>query len=231
MSAEDFFNRWARKNEEAKQAREQEEAAAPPPPDPFEGRVPTLDDAQSMSPDGDFSPFMKQGVDESVKRSALKKLFADPHFNIMDGLDIYIDDYTKPDPIPPEMLAMLRHAGDLLNPPGLRNAQVMAMLDADPAAGEHKPEVDGTDPNAHDDDLAQPADGQVEAGVDQTDRLDGSGLSAANEGEQQHDTPTGGSITMTGAQEEGGRVSPVPDPAAANPAIKPTDDPDKNPTR
>jgi hypothetical protein len=34
----------------------------------------------------------------------MKKMFSDPHFNVMDGLDIYIDDYTKPDPIPMEML-------------------------------------------------------------------------------------------------------------------------------
>ena len=30
----------------------------------------------------------------------MKKLFSDPHFNVMDGLDTYIDDYGKPDPIP-----------------------------------------------------------------------------------------------------------------------------------
>jgi hypothetical protein len=35
----------------------------------------------------------------------MKKLFADPHFNVMDGMDIYIDDYSQPDPLP---LAMLR---------------------------------------------------------------------------------------------------------------------------
>jgi hypothetical protein len=34
----------------------------------------------------------------------MKKLFSDPHFNIMDRLDIYIDDYSIPDPIPMEML-------------------------------------------------------------------------------------------------------------------------------
>ena len=34
----------------------------------------------------------------------MKKLFADPHFNVMDGLDIYIDDYSKADPIPEAML-------------------------------------------------------------------------------------------------------------------------------
>jgi hypothetical protein len=42
-----------------------------------------------------------------VRNAAMKKLFADPHFNVMDGLDTYIDDYGKPDPIPPEMLRQL----------------------------------------------------------------------------------------------------------------------------
>jgi hypothetical protein len=45
-----------------------------------------------------------------VRNAALKKLFADPHFNLMDGLDVYIDDYSKPDPLPPEMLAQLASA-------------------------------------------------------------------------------------------------------------------------
>ena len=35
----------------------------------------------------------------------MKKLFADPHYNVMDGLDVYIDDYSKPDPIPPRHAA------------------------------------------------------------------------------------------------------------------------------
>ena len=36
-----------------------------------------------------------------------QKLFADPHFNVMDGLDIYIDDYTKTEPIPAAMMAKM----------------------------------------------------------------------------------------------------------------------------
>jgi hypothetical protein len=36
-----------------------------------------------------------------VRNAALKKLFTDPHFNVMDGLDVYIDDYGKPDPCRP----------------------------------------------------------------------------------------------------------------------------------
>jgi hypothetical protein len=47
---------------------------------------------------------MKPDVDPAVQQAAMKKMFTDPHFNVMDGLDIYIDDYSKPDPLPPGML-------------------------------------------------------------------------------------------------------------------------------
>ena len=72
-----------------------EEAALPP----------TLEDAESIDRFApDFSAFMKPDVDPAVQQAAMKKLFSDPHFNIMDRLDIYIDDYSIPDPIPMEML-------------------------------------------------------------------------------------------------------------------------------
>jgi hypothetical protein len=64
-----------------------------------------LDDVAKIDRfDPDFSAFMKPDVDPAVQQAALKKMFTDPHFNIMDGLDIYIDDYSKPDPLPPGML-------------------------------------------------------------------------------------------------------------------------------
>jgi hypothetical protein len=62
---------------------------------------------ESLTIDSDFAPFFKPQVDEAVKRAALKQLFRDPRFNIMDGLDTYIDDYTQPDPIPSAMLEEL----------------------------------------------------------------------------------------------------------------------------
>lgn len=130
MAADEFFNRWKKQNELARQARADAAAAEPEPPapDPWQDRLPTQEDVQMASPtDADFSPFMKQGVDESVKRSALKKLFTDPHFNVMDGLDIYTGDYTQSDPIPPEMMAMLKHAKSLFDPPGMHGQSVMSM--------------------------------------------------------------------------------------------------------
>jgi hypothetical protein len=75
----------------------------------------TLDDVEKMDRFApDFSAFMKPGIDPAVQQAAMKKMFSDPHFNIMDGLDIYIDDYSKPDPIPLEMLKRMVQS-DMLN--------------------------------------------------------------------------------------------------------------------
>ncbi|MBW8830810.1 MAG: DUF3306 domain-containing protein [Burkholderiales bacterium] len=64
----------------------------------------TLADVDRLTLSSDYTPFLARHVEESVKRAALKKLFTDPRFNLMDGLDTYIDDYSKPDPIPESML-------------------------------------------------------------------------------------------------------------------------------
>ena len=50
---------------------------------------------------------MREGVDPALKGKALKTLFSDPALYPMDGLDIYIDDYTKADPLPEGWLEKL----------------------------------------------------------------------------------------------------------------------------
>ncbi len=77
-------------------------AEAPPPP--------TLADAQALTPESDFKPFVQHAVSPEVRNLAMKKLFADPHFNVMDGLDIYVGDYTQPDPLPEGMLRQMASA-------------------------------------------------------------------------------------------------------------------------
>ena len=72
--------------------------------------LPTLADVAALTRDSDFTRFMAPGVDGAVRNAAMKKLFSDPRFNVMDGLDIYIDDYGKPDPLPPWMLRQLRQS-------------------------------------------------------------------------------------------------------------------------
>jgi Protein of unknown function (DUF3306) len=75
-----------------------------PPAEEVKAELPNLAD---LTPESDFKPFMQSGVNAADRNAALKKLFTDPHYNQMDGLDIYIDDYGKPDPIPAEMLKRL----------------------------------------------------------------------------------------------------------------------------
>lgn len=72
-----------------------------------------LPSVEHLTGESDFSPFMKADVTPALRNQAMKKLFTDPHYNIMDGLDIYIDDYGKPDPIPPAMLRMMHQAKSL----------------------------------------------------------------------------------------------------------------------
>lgn len=91
-------------------------------PEPvIEPAPPTLAQAQTLTPQSDFKPFVARGVAPEVRNAAMKKLFADPHFNVMDGLDIYIDDYSRPDPLP---LAMLRQ---------MASAQFLGMVQEEPA--------------------------------------------------------------------------------------------------
>jgi hypothetical protein len=82
--------------------------------------APALPSLESLSIESDFAGFMQPGVDESLKRGALKKLFSDPRFNVMDGLDVYIDDYSKPDPLDPAIARTLAHARYIFNPPPTR---------------------------------------------------------------------------------------------------------------
>ena len=72
--------------------------------------LPTMADVALLTRESDYSRFVSPGIDEGVKRAAMKKLFADPHFNVMDGLDTYIDDYGKPDPIPLSMLKQMNQS-------------------------------------------------------------------------------------------------------------------------
>lgn len=64
----------------------------------------------------DFTGFLQPKVEESMRRAALKKLFHSGQFHAMDGLDVYIDDYSKADPIPDEMLRAMEQARGLLFP-------------------------------------------------------------------------------------------------------------------
>jgi hypothetical protein len=72
--------------------------------------LPDLDDVARLTRESDYAPYVNRAVDPQVRNAAMKKLFSDPHFNVMDGLDTYIDDYGKPDPLPLSMLRQMSSA-------------------------------------------------------------------------------------------------------------------------
>ena len=127
MSDETFLSRWSKRKHGAK--RESPEAAVGNAPDPVptpaghrssdppvpapEGAQAALPAVESLTPESDFAPFMRADVEESLKRRALKTLFQDPRFNVMDGLDVYVDDYSKPDPLPEGWLEKMNQVARL----------------------------------------------------------------------------------------------------------------------
>jgi len=105
--------------------------AVPAPP------TPTLADAQALTPASDFKPFVSRAVSPEVRNLAMKKLFADPHFNVMDGLDIYIGDYSQPDPLSPETLRQMAsaHALGFFDHQAAATGDTMAPVDGQPRDG------------------------------------------------------------------------------------------------
>jgi hypothetical protein len=125
-----FLSRWSRRKVQVREGVPAPEAVppappvpaalapTPPPPDaelpaesaPTREPLPSLADVAKLTRDSDYARFVAPDVEPDVKNAALKKLFGDPHFNVMDGLDTYIDDYGKPDPLPEGMLRQMAQA-------------------------------------------------------------------------------------------------------------------------
>lgn len=132
MSGSRFLERWSRLKKAADKA-----------------STADIPDAEALlaqlGPDSDFGQFLRQEISEEVRRKAMKTLFAEPHFNVMDGLDTYIDDYTISDPIPEAMLATLTQARGLLFDAPPEEAAVAAETPADcdilAGAGQNVPEA------------------------------------------------------------------------------------------
>ncbi len=113
-----FLSRWSRRKAQAKDGTAVPEEVPPAPvlpavtadataaPVPSEP-APTLADVHALTRESDYSRFVAGDVETRVKNAALKKLFNDPHFNVMDGLDTYIDDYGLPDPLPQALLRQM----------------------------------------------------------------------------------------------------------------------------
>lgn len=130
-----FLGRWSRRKEQARtgQPLAEPERTAPVPPETAafesnrapapvqhapaapesEAKALTLDDVKALTAESDFSAFAARSVAPEVRNAAMKKLFADPRYNVMDGLDAFLDDFSQPAPMPAAMLARLASAHSL----------------------------------------------------------------------------------------------------------------------
>ena len=125
--ADGFLSRWSQRKQALRTGQALEEPVPEPlaplaqpvmpaaPADtalPQEDKPPalSLQDAQALTPQSDFAPFVAREVSPEVRNAAMKKLFADPHYQVMDRLDTYIDDYSQADPIPQSMLRQMASA-------------------------------------------------------------------------------------------------------------------------
>lgn len=109
---EPFLARWSRVKEEQTRTGPADTAKSSI-GEPLEGKdgqephpartspeaAPPLPSVESLTAQSDFAPFMARDVDPGLRNLAMKKLFTDPHYNIMDRLDIYIDDYSTHPPL------------------------------------------------------------------------------------------------------------------------------------
>ncbi len=107
MSGDSFLSRWSRlkRREEAPGiSPEMEPEPAPPPTEtpPTEILAETLDvlkdlpSLESLTAESDFTPFLRNGVPETLHRQALRKLWlSDPVYANDDGLKDYAGDYTS----------------------------------------------------------------------------------------------------------------------------------------
>jgi hypothetical protein len=162
-ASDGFFSRWSRRKELARDGSRIAPAVAPVEAAVPEGPTsaplaevdtrapelppPTMDDVAQLTRESDYTRFVAAHVDVAVKRAAMKKLFSDPHFNVMDGLDTYIADYGLPDPIP---IAMLRQ---------MNQSKLLRLFDVEPDSATTPPERPAGSPDApiepdatHDDD-------------------------------------------------------------------------------
>jgi hypothetical protein len=125
--SESFGSRWSRVKREreagiAVQEPQPAPVVAPPAPNAAVAELETkaivdaLPAVESLTSESDFAAFMQPKVPDALRRQAVKQLFKDPHFNKMDGLDVYIDDYNTFTPIPEDWYKDLPSWQRILNP-------------------------------------------------------------------------------------------------------------------
>lgn len=185
VEPESFLSRWSRRKREAERESErpsevaapqvpaapaatnaagQAAAGVPPVPSPAsvsdtaattEMPLPPIESLDGLR--SEYEAFFQRPVDEDLRRAALKKLFADPHFNQMDMLDVYVDDYTQFEPLPAALRMRLPSARAFLPDSEREAVEAAEAADAAAAAGEPSAAVAGVEADPVDSGIEEPA--------------------------------------------------------------------------
>lgn len=192
-----FLGRWSRRKLQSRQAIEEQtpapdplaQAAEKPVPvvastpsaqteEPVVEVLPTEEDLEKVKEGGDVIAFMSNKVSSELKNKAFKALFSRPEFNVMDGLDIYIEDYNTFVPLTAAEIDKMALSKQLLARPDLEALEkklseqaketASALLDNEPSApheGDDAREQDGGSegPSHIENTSEQPTDGDSTA--------------------------------------------------------------------
>jgi hypothetical protein len=127
--SEAFLSRWSRLKKTGADAQVAQPLPVTPPVETEKPVIPAAQNApisdeivqnlppiESLNSESNYAAFMQPKVPDALKRQALKKLFTEPQFNVMDGLDVYVDDYSVSVPIPDDWYKDIPSWQAMLNP-------------------------------------------------------------------------------------------------------------------
>lgn len=125
-----------------------------------------LPPVETLTPDSDYSQFMSPKVSDSLRQTALRKLFGLTQFNVRDGLDDYDEDYTQFRSLGDTVTADMRYHAERRAAKAREEQQASAEKTAadEPAAESAEPDADGA---------AEPGPAPPEARAASSDTEDG----------------------------------------------------------
>ena len=107
-----------------------------------ETNVDDLPDVETLNESSDYTPFLKDGVPEKLKRLALRKLWkSNPVFGIIDGLDDYDEDYSAIGIVAQEIFTNYKPGKGMVDP----NEAEEEIDEVVKAEGEVEPEEEARD--------------------------------------------------------------------------------------
>lgn len=168
-----FARRWSQRKLQQQHAQEQTEPRTPAAPEhnaakpaAHEAQLPSVDE---INEDSEVGMFFGEGVSETLRRQALRKLFRSSKFNVIDGLDDYAEDYNAFQPLGKVMTAHQRLREERERLAALRQDDESADRALEPGEADEQQQTSGSQADfaAHAEQAPDGSDGLEEAAADE----------------------------------------------------------------